>query len=128
MGLVHLEFLPIGGGADKNVLVVTDLFTKYAQAYVTVSQSASEVAKTLFGLVCISTAEHFQLCYTNRYGVVVVVGVVVIVGVVNFFSSDVSIEFLPLVRIIWIKEHLITTDSYWRLQFRCWWWKKQIIL
>ena len=22
----------------------------------------------------------------------------------------------------------INTDSYWRLQFRCWWWKEQIIL
>ena len=75
-----------------------------------------------------STAESIQLCYTNWYGVVVVVGVVVIVGMVNFFSFDVSIWFLPLVRIVSIKEHLNITDSYWRLQFRCWWWKKQIIL
>ena len=30
---------------------------------------------------------------------------------VNFFSFDVSIQFLPLIRIVWIKECLITTDS-----------------
>ena len=74
----------------------------------------------LIFLSIFSTAESIQLCYTNWYGVVVIVGVVVVVSVVNFFSFDVSIWFLPLVRIIWIKEHLITTDSYWRLQFRCW--------
>ena len=69
-------------------------------------------------LLIFSTAESIQLCYTNQYGVVVVVGVVVIVGMVNFL----------VFRFVWIKECLITTDSYWRLQFRCWWWKKQIIL
>ena len=42
---VHLDLLTIGGSADKNVLVVPDHFTKYAQAYVTVSHSASVVAK-----------------------------------------------------------------------------------
>ena len=82
----------------------------------------------IISAVIVSTAESIQLCYTNRYGVVVVVGVVVIVSMVNFFTFNVCIRFLPLVRIVWIKEHLITTDSYWRLQFRCWWWKKQIIL
>ena len=75
-----------------------------------------------------SIAESIQLCYTNQYGVVLIVGVVVVVSMVNFSSFDVSIWFLPLIRIVWIKECLITTDSYWRLQFRCWWWKKQIIL
>ena len=73
-------------------------------------------------LIFFSTAESVQPCYTNRYGVVVVV------RVVNFFTFDVSIWFLPLVRIVWIKEHLITTDSYWSPQFRWWWWNKQIIL
>ena len=61
--------------------------------------------------IFISTAESVQLCYTNQYGVVVivvVVGVVVVVGMVNFFSFDVTIGFLPLIRIICIKEHLIT--------------------
>ena len=56
--------------------------------------------------ILFSTAESVQLCYTNRYGVVVVVGVVVIVSMVNFFTFDVTIGFLPLVRFIWIKEHL----------------------
>ena len=32
-----------------------------------------------------STAESVQLCYTNQYGVVVVVGVVVVAGMVNIF-------------------------------------------
>ena len=32
---------------DMNILVVTDLFTKYSQAYVTSSQTAQVVAKTL---------------------------------------------------------------------------------
>ena len=81
-----------------------------------------------FYYLLISTAESVQLCYTNQYGVLVIVGIVVIVSMVNFFSFDVSIQFLPLIRIIWMKECLITTDSYWGLQFRCWWWKKQIIL
>ena len=42
-----------------------------------------------------STAESVQLCYTNQYGVVVIVGVVVVVGMVNFFSFDVTIRFYP---------------------------------
>ena len=37
--LVHLDFLALGGKTDDsrsiNVLIVTDHFTKYAQAYVT---------------------------------------------------------------------------------------------
>ena len=80
----------------------------------------SEISWNVSNVTNFSTAD--------RYGVVVLVGVVVIVSMVNIFSFDVSIWFLPLVRIVWIKECLITTDSYWRLQFRCWWWKKQIIL
>ena len=43
----------------------------------------------------ISTAESIQLCYTNRYGVIVVVGVVVVVGIVNFSSFDVTVGFYP---------------------------------
>ena len=44
--LVHMDFLKIGGKDDKNanVLVVTDHFTRYAQAYVTGNQQASTVA------------------------------------------------------------------------------------
>ena len=46
--LVHLEFLTIGGKADDNrsvnILIVTDHFTKYAQAYVTQKQTVQVVA------------------------------------------------------------------------------------
>ena len=47
--LVHLDFLLIGGKEDKmkNVLVVTDHFTRYAQCYVTRNQTALTVAKEL---------------------------------------------------------------------------------
>ena len=49
--LVHLDFLTLGGKMDDsrsiNVLIVTDHFTKYAQAYVTPKQTAAIVAKTL---------------------------------------------------------------------------------
>ena len=45
--LVHMDFLRIGGKEDKNanVLVITDHFTRYAQAYVTGNQQAATVAK-----------------------------------------------------------------------------------
>ena len=47
--LIHLDFLSIGGKNDvmKNVLVVTDHFTRYAQCYVTSNQLAVTVAKIL---------------------------------------------------------------------------------
>ena len=47
--LIHLDFLSIGGKDDvmKNVLVVTDHFTRYAQCYVTSNQLAVTVAKIL---------------------------------------------------------------------------------
>ena len=47
--LVHLDFLLIGGKEDKmkNVLVVTDHFTRYAQCYVTRNQTALTVANKL---------------------------------------------------------------------------------
>ena len=47
--LIHLDFLSIGGKDNvlKNVLVVTDHFTRYAQCYVTSNQLAVTVAKTL---------------------------------------------------------------------------------
>ena len=51
MELVHLDSLTLGGkaGDHKNVntLIVTDHFTKYAQAYITPKQTAVVVAKTL---------------------------------------------------------------------------------
>ena len=50
--LIHVDFLTIGGKKDArkdiNVLVVTDHFTRYAQAYVTTSQTAITVARVLF--------------------------------------------------------------------------------
>ena len=52
MELVHLDFLTLGGKADDNrrasILIVTDHFTKYAQAYVTPKQTAVLVAQTLW--------------------------------------------------------------------------------
>ena len=49
--LVHLDFLTLGGKADDNrsvnILIVTDHFAKYAQAYVTSKQMAPVVAQTL---------------------------------------------------------------------------------
>ena len=50
--MIHVDFLVIGGKKDPrkdiNVLVVTDHFTRYAQAYVTTSQTTATVAKVLF--------------------------------------------------------------------------------
>ena len=50
--MVHVDFLMTGGKKDPqkdiNVLVVTDHFTQYAQAYVTTSQTAVTVARVLF--------------------------------------------------------------------------------
>ena len=49
--LIHLDFLTLGGKAGDtksiNILVVTDHFTKYAQAYITPKQTAIVVAHTL---------------------------------------------------------------------------------
>ena len=49
---IHLYFLTLGGKADYNrsvnILVVTDHFTKYAQAYVTPKQTAPVVTQTLW--------------------------------------------------------------------------------
>ena len=50
--LVHLDFLTLRGKMDDskgiNVLIVTDHFTQYAQAYVTPKQTAMMVARTLW--------------------------------------------------------------------------------
>ena len=47
--LVHLDFVSIGGKDDKmkNVLVVTDHFTRYAQCYIMKNQTALTVATEL---------------------------------------------------------------------------------
>ena len=53
MELVHLDFLTLEGNADDNrsvnILIITDLYMKYAQAYITPKQTAMEVAQTLWG-------------------------------------------------------------------------------
>ena len=48
--LVHLDFLCLepGKGREENVLVITDHFTRYAQAYVMRTQMAQTMAKTLW--------------------------------------------------------------------------------
>ena len=48
--LVHLDYLCLepGKGLEENVLVITDHFTKYAQAYVARTQTTQMTAKTLW--------------------------------------------------------------------------------
>ena len=48
--LVHLNYLCLepGKGLEENVLVVTDHFTRYTQAYVTRTQTTQTTAKTLW--------------------------------------------------------------------------------
>ena len=49
--LIHMDFLTIGRVDSNdvvNILVITDHFTKYAQAYATPNQTAKVVAKTLW--------------------------------------------------------------------------------
>ena len=51
MQIVHIDFLTIELGKtdkDHNVLVVTDQFTRFAQAFITTSQTAQTTAKTLW--------------------------------------------------------------------------------
>ena len=48
MELIHLDFLTLGGKVwdtkSVNILIVTDHFTKYTQAYITPKQTAIVVA------------------------------------------------------------------------------------
>ena len=49
--LIHLDFLTVGkANSEKkvNLLVITDHFTKYVQAFVTCNQLAATVVKTLW--------------------------------------------------------------------------------
>ena len=52
MELIHLDFLTLGGKArdtkSTNILVITDHFTTYAQAYFTPKQTAVVVTRTLW--------------------------------------------------------------------------------
>ena len=54
--LVHLDYLCLesGKGLEENVLVVTDHFTRYAQAYVTKTQTTQMTAKP-YGTSSLST-------------------------------------------------------------------------
>ena len=49
MELIHLDFLTLGGktgdAKSTNIMVITDHFTRYAQAYVTPKQTAVVVAR-----------------------------------------------------------------------------------
>ena len=55
--LVHLDYLCLepGKGLEENVLVITDHFTRFAQAYVTRTQTAQITVKTLW--------DKFIVCY-----------------------------------------------------------------
>ena len=59
--LIHMDFLTVEApknsksGKDINLLIITDHFTRYAQAIVTSSQKASVVAKALW--------DQFFMCY-----------------------------------------------------------------
>ena len=61
MELVHIDYLTIEApensrsSKDINILIITDHFTRYAQAHITSSQKAHIVAKTLW--------EHFFVHY-----------------------------------------------------------------
>ena len=48
--LVHVNYLCLepGKGLEENVLVITDHFTRYTQAYVTRTQTAQMMARTLW--------------------------------------------------------------------------------
>ena len=51
MELVHMDYLTIEateGGKDIHILVITDHFTRYAQAIVTSSQTATCTAQNLW--------------------------------------------------------------------------------
>ena len=50
LDLVHIDCLCLepGKGKEENILVVTDHFTQYAQAYITWSQMAQTMAKVLW--------------------------------------------------------------------------------
>ena len=58
MELVHIDYLTIEAPKnskslrDVNILIVTDHFTRYAQAYATANQMTNTVARTLGLMFC----------------------------------------------------------------------------
>ena len=64
--LVHIDYLtiepPASSKSDKdiNVLIITDHFTLYAQAHITSSQKATEVAKH-FGIIFLFTMGSLKI-------------------------------------------------------------------
>ena len=66
--LVHIDFLTIEApkkDKDVNILVVTDHFTRYAQAFVTRSQTAPVVANNLWEKFLFITAFQRKFCQTR---------------------------------------------------------------
>ena len=66
--LVHIDFLTIEApkkDKDVNILVVTDHFTRYAQAYVTRSKTAPVVANTLWENSLFIMASQRKFCQTR---------------------------------------------------------------
>ena len=67
MQIVHIDFLTIESekkDKDHNVLVITDQFTRFVQAFVTTSQTAQTTAKTLwdkyFCVLWVPRNDHFR--------------------------------------------------------------------
>ena len=51
MELIHIDYLTIESGKlnkDVNILVVADHFTRYAQAFITSSQTAKATTQTMW--------------------------------------------------------------------------------
>ena len=67
MELVHIDYLTIEAPEDSrsskdiNILIITDHFTRYAQAHITSSQKAHVVAK-LYG-----NTSLFTMAFQKRY-------------------------------------------------------------
>ena len=65
--MVHLDYLclELGKGLEENVLVITDHFTRYDEVYVTRTQTAQIMAKTL-GTNLLSTMVYPEKILTNQ--------------------------------------------------------------
>ena len=65
--LVHLDFLCLepGKGLKENILVVTDHFTRYAQVYVTRTQTAQTTTRTLWDKFIVHYGLPEKTCWTK---------------------------------------------------------------